>query len=141
MSVGEILAILNQHAGLQGLSGITSDMRDLLTEVDEGDRRARLAVDVYLHRARRYVGAMAAVLGGVDAIAFTGGVGENSARIRAGILSTLGHIGVAVDPERNQALSGGNEGTFHLGPTALLVVHSGEELTIARETARILEAT
>jgi acetate kinase len=138
MSAGEVLAMLNQHSGLQGLSGITSDMRDLLSEVDAGDPRAALAIEVYLHRARRYVGAMAAVLGGVDAIAFTGGVGENAARIRRGILSGLDFLGALEDPERNDALTGGVEGTFHRGDTALAVVHSGEELTIARETARVL---
>jgi acetate kinase len=138
MSAGEVLAMLNQHSGLQGLSGITSDMRDLLAEVEAGDPRAQLAIEVYLHRARRYVGAMAAVLGGVDAIAFTGGVGENAARIRRGILAGLDFLGAVEDPEKNDALTGGREGTFHQGPTVLAVVHSGEELTIARETARVL---
>lgn len=141
MSQGEVLSMLNQHAGLQGLSGITSDMRDLLAEVEAGDARAKLAVDVYLHRAVRYVGAMAAVLGGVDALAFTGGVGENSARIRRGILAPLGFLGVSENPDLNDALTGGKEGTFHTGSTVLAVVHSGEELTIARETARVLSAS
>jgi acetate kinase len=139
MSGGEVLSMLNQHAGLQGLSGITSDMRDLLAERERGDPRARLALDVYVHRARRYVGAMAAVLGGVDAIAFTGGVGENAAAIRSEVIGTLGYLGVEEDPARNLALQGGAEGTFHRGRVALVVVHSGEELTIARETARVLD--
>lgn len=138
MSGGEVLSMLNQHAGLQGLSGITSDMRDLLAERERGDPRASLALGVYVHRARRYVGAMAAVLGGVDAIAFTGGVGENAAAIRSEIVQTLGFLGVSEDGKKNLALCGGEEGSFHQGPVALVVVKSGEELTIACETSRVL---
>ena len=140
LSVGDAVTLLNRHAGLRGLSGLSGDMRDLLAEASEGDSRAQLALDVYVHRIRKYIGAYAAVLGQVDAIAFTGGVGENAALVRSRILRDLSLLGVEVDTERNQALTGGREGSFHAGPTALLVVRSGEELTIALETARVLAA-
>ncbi len=130
-------AMLNKHSGLLGLSGISGDMRDLMEEEGTSDR-ARLALDVYAYRIRKYVGAYAAAMGGVDAIAFTGGVGENSAAIRTRALQDLGFLGVEVDEERNGALTGGEEGHFQRGPVALLVIRSGEELTIARETERVL---
>ncbi len=143
LSLGEAGNLLNRHSGLQGLSGISGDMRDLLAEEEKGETRARLALDVYVHRIRKYIGAYAAVLGRVDAVAFTGGVGENSAAIRSRVLRSLDLLGIVEDASRNEALGGGAEGAFHAGPTALLVVRSGEEITIARETARVLseEAT
>jgi len=138
LSVGDATTLLNRHAGLRGLSGLSGDMRDLLAEASEGDARAQLALDVYVHRIRKYIGAYAAVLGQVDAIAFTGGVGENASLIRGRILRDLSLLGVEVDTEKNRGLTGGREGSFHAGGTALLVIRSGEELTIARETARVL---
>jgi acetate kinase len=138
LSVGDATTLLNRHAGLRGLSGLSGDMRDLLAEASEGDARAQLALDVYVHRIRKYIGAYAAVLGQVDAIAFTGGVGENASLIRGRILRDLSLLGVEVDAEKNRGLTGGREGSFHAGGTALLVIRSGEELTIARETARVL---
>jgi acetate kinase len=138
LSVGDVNTLLNRHSGLQGISGISGDMRDLLGEEARGEPRAQLALQVYIHRIRKYVGAYAAVLGGVDALAFTGGVGENAETIRARVAEGLAFLGMEVDPEANRSLVGGKEGTFHRGSTALLVIRSGEELTIARETARIL---
>jgi acetate kinase len=140
LSLGDAGSLLNRHSGLLGVSGISGDMRDLLAEEARGEPRARLALDVYVHRIRKYVGAYAAVLGRVDALAFTGGVGENATTIRARVTEGLGLLGIEADPARNEALQGGVEGGFHAGPTALLVVRSGEELTIARETARVLSA-
>jgi acetate kinase len=138
LSVAEATALLNKQSGLRGLSGISGDMRDLLREERDGRARARLALDVYTYRIRKYIGAYAAALGGLDAVAFTGGVGENAAGIRSRVLENLGFLGVAVDEARNRALTGGVEGTFHEGPVALLVIPNGEELMIARETARVV---
>jgi acetate kinase len=140
LPVGDASALLNKHAGLLGLSGISGDMRDLLEEEAEGSDRARLALDVYTYRIRKYVGAYAAVLGGVDAVAFTGGVGENSAAIRSRALVGLEFLGVRVDETANQELHGGREGEFGAGDVSLLVIRSGEELTIARETERCVTA-
>jgi acetate kinase len=135
---GDANALLNKHSGLQGLSGISGDMRDLLAEEEKGSDRARLALDVFCYRVRKYIGAYAAVLGGLDAVTFTGGIGENAPGIRARCLTELGFLGADPDAEANARLTGGSEGTFHSGRTALVVVRSGEELTIARETERVL---
>lgn len=138
LSVAEASTLLNRNAGLLGLSGTSGDMRDLLALATEGDDRAQLALDVYVHRIRKAIGASVAVLGEVHAIAFTGGVGENAALVRSRVLRDMSVFGVDVDGVRNLALTGGREGNFGVGPTALLVIRSGEELTIARETQRVL---
>ncbi len=135
---GDAGALLNKHSGLLGISGISGDMRDLLLEEEKGNERARLALDVYCYRVRKYIGAYAAALEGLDAIAFTGGVGENAASIRSRCLAGLSFLGVDTDQRANSRLTGGEEGVFHQGATALVVVRSGEEITIARETERVL---
>ncbi|TVP60281.1 MAG: acetate kinase, partial [Gemmatimonadales bacterium] len=138
IGLSEATALLNKHSGLQGLSGISGDMRDLLEEEGKGEERARLALDVYCYRIRKYIGACAAAMGGLDAVAFTGGVGENAAGIRARALDGLGFLGIGVADAENADLTGGKEGGFGSDRVALLVVRSGEELTIARETERIV---
>lgn len=137
LTVSDATSLLNKHSGLQGLSGISPDMRDLLEEEAAGSERARLALDVYCYRVRKYIGAYAAALGGLDAIGFTGGIGQNSPAIRARCLEGLGFLGVEVDGDANEALTGGAEGTFHRGPVLLAALRTGEELVIAREAARL----
>jgi acetate kinase len=134
LSLSDAGSLLNKHSGLRGISGISGDMRDLLEEEAAGEERAALALEIYTYRIRKYVGAYAAILGGLDAVAFTGGVGENAAGIRNRTLEGLGFLGVEVDGARNSELMGGREGTFHSGRVACLVIRNGEELTIARET-------
>lgn len=141
IGLSEATALLNKHSGLQGLSGISGDMRDLLEEEDAGEARARLALDVYTYRIRKYIGAYAAAMGGLDAVAFTGGVGENAAGIRTRALEGLEFLGIEPEEERNRTLVGGREGSFGSGGTDLLVIRSGEELTIARETRRVVSET
>jgi len=136
LSVSEATSLLNKHSGLQGLSGISSDMRDLLEEEAEGSERARLALDVYCYRVKKYIGAYAAALGGVDAIGFTGGIGQNAPSIRARCVEGLDFLGIRVDEEANGALSGGPEGSFHDGDVVLSAFRAGEELVIALEAAR-----
>jgi acetate kinase len=137
IGVADATALLNKHSGLQGLSGITSDMRDLLEEEAAGSDRAALALDVYTYRVRKYIGAYAAVLGGIDAVGFTGGIGQNAPVIRARCLEGLGFLGLEVDPEANDALTGGAEGLFHAGPVAAAAIRTGEELVIALEAERL----
>lgn len=137
LTADNVSAMLNKHSGLLGLSGISGDMRDLLEEEAGGQDRARMALDVYAYRVRKYIGAYAAVLGGVDAVAFTGGVGENAAGIRTRCLMGLDFLNVRIDEETNAALTGGKEGNFGGDGLPLLVIRSGEELTIARETERV----
>jgi len=136
MTVGDALALLNQQSGLRGVSGLSGDVRDLLAAEREGDERAKLALDLYCYRIGKTIGALAAAMGGLDVVAFTAGVGENAAGIRARALARLGHLGIRVNAARNRRLTGGAEGTFHGGRVVLAVVHTDEARVIAVETAR-----
>jgi acetate kinase len=136
MTVAEALALLNQQSGLRGVSGLSGDMRDLLSAERDGNERAQIAIDLYCYRIRKAIAAFAGVLGGVDAIAFTAGVGENAPAIRQRALAHLNFLDVAVDAKRNATLTGGAEGTFHSGGVALAVIHTDEARVIATATAR-----
>ena len=130
--------LLHHHSGLQGLAG-TNDFRDLLTAVDGGDESARLAYDVYCHRVRKYVGAYLAVLDGADVVVFTGGVGENVARVREDALARLDRLGVEVDPARNRdAGSGPAVISTPSSRVSVVVVPTDEELSIARQTSALV---
>jgi acetate kinase len=134
----ELADALEHRSGLLGLAG-TADMRAILERADAGDQEAGLALEVYLHRLRGGVAAMAASLGGLDALVFTGGVGENSAALRARACDGLGFLGVRVDAEANAA--GGDRRIGAGGaPVAVLVVAAREDLEIAREVRRLLAA-
>jgi acetate kinase len=139
LSPSDVDNLLNKQSGLLGLSGLTNDMRELLAEADENDdRRARLAIDIFCYRARKYIGAYLAALGGADAIVFAGGIGENSAGIRAQICDGLGWAGVKVDEAANVRMVGGAEGriTTESARLAVWVIPTDEELLIARDTYR-----
>ncbi|WP_347346412.1 acetate kinase, partial [Microbacterium sp.] len=134
MTVDELDTLLNKRSGLLGLSG-KSDMRDVEAGVDAGDPAATLAFDVYIHRLRAYAGAYLAQLDGVDVISFTAGVGENSPRVRAGAVATLGFAGVELDPERNERRERGIRViSTDASPVTVLVVPTNEELEIAQQT-------
>jgi acetate kinase len=142
LSLAEIDTLLNKQSGLLGLSGLTSDMRELLAEeAENGDRRATLAIDVFCRRVRRYIGAYLAEMGGADAVVFTGGIGENAPTVRARILSGLDPLGIALDPERNAAAKDGHAGAISTPGTKLAawVIPTNEELLIARDTVRVVE--
>ena len=100
MSADEIDELLNKKSGLLGLCG-DNDMREIRRRIDEGDERAQLAFDIYIHRLKKYIGAYYAVLGRVDAIAFTAGVGENAAPVREAAIAGLEELGMTLDPELN----------------------------------------
>lgn len=141
LTLPQVEALLNNQSGLLGISGLTNDMRDLLAEADEHqDRRAKLAIDIFCYRARKYVGSYLAALGGADAIVFAGGVGENSPEIRRRICDGLQWAGLHVDPGANAALANGREGRFSTddSPLAAWVVPTDEELLIARDTFRVI---
>jgi acetate kinase len=131
MRVEQIDELLNRRSGLKGLCGV-NDFRELREQIDGGSSQAKLAYDVYIHRLRKYVGAYLAVLGRVDAIAFTAGVGENVAAVREDALSGLDGLGITVDPERNHSGNGARIVSRDDSPTAVLVVPTNEELAIAR---------
>jgi acetate kinase len=139
MSLPEMIAMLNKQSGLLGLSGLTSDMRELLAEEGEhGDRRATLAIDVFCANARRRVGAYYAEMGGADALVFSGGIGENSPAIRSRIARGLECLGLELDERRNSALKRGQAGLISKPSSRLkaYVIPTNEELLIARDTFR-----
>ncbi|CAL9534741.1 acetate kinase [Streptomyces sp. enrichment culture] len=134
MSVDEIDELLNKRSGLVGLCG-DNDMREIRRRIDEGDERARLAFDIYVHRLKKYIGAYCAVLGRVDAVAFTAGVGENAAPVREAAMEGLEILGLAVDAELNAVRSGEPRLISPAGSrVAVAVVPTDEELEIARQT-------
>jgi acetate kinase len=130
---------LELRSGLTGLAG-TGDMRQILGRVDAGDAEALLALEVYLHRLRALVAAMVASLGGLDALVFTGGVGENAAPVRAAAVAGLRFLGVTIDQSRNGAVAAGEDADVSgaEGDGRVLVVHSREDLEIARGTRTAL---
>jgi acetate kinase len=133
-------AALNHESGLLGLAG-TADVRELLAREAAGDARARLALEVYCQRIRKYVGAYLAVLGRADALVFTGGVGENAARVRSLACAGLDALGIALDERANAAAAGEVAEIGRPGmPVRVLVVRTNEELQIARETLAALRA-
>lgn len=137
--------MLNKQSGLAGLSGISNDLREIETAAADGNDRARLAINVFAHRARKYIGAFAAAMGGVDAIAFTGGIGENSASMRARILQRLEFLGVMIDEDRNQDAQIKSDDEYAVISTPnsrvdVVVVKTNEELMIARESKRVASA-
>ena len=142
LTLPQIEAMLNKQSGLLGVSGLTNDMRDLLAESHEhADRRARLAIDIFCYRVRKYIGAYLAALGGADAIVFAGGIGENSPEIRQRICDGLEWAGLSVNPEANALLVSGREGRFSTDASTLSawVVPTDEELLIARDTFRVVQ--
>ena len=134
----ELERMLNRESGLKGLTG-TGDMRDVAAAADAGDEAAELALEVVRHRLRKYVGAYLAVLGGLDAIVFTAGIGENNADLRQRTLEPLGHLGIRIDAEANAVRSKeARRISLADSPVAVLVVPTNEELEIARQTAAVL---
>ncbi len=139
LSLTELDTMLNKQSGLLGISGLTSDMRDLLAEeATYGDRRARLAIDLFCMRARKAIGALLARMNGADAILFTGGIGENAAAVRARILADMDWFGVGLDAARNDATVHGQEGEIGAAGARMrvFVIPTNEELIIARDTVR-----
>ncbi len=139
-TVEEVDLLLNRRSGLTGLTG-SGDLRDVLGAAAAGDGRAELALGVYAHRVRGYVGAYLAHLGGLDALVFTAGVGENSPDVRARVCAGLEHLGIVLDPERNQTPGRGTRRISPDGaPVTVLVVPTDEELQIARHALRTVAA-
>jgi acetate kinase len=141
MSFDKIDQLLNRESGLAGLSGIGADFRDIERAAEAGEVRARLAIDVFTHRIRKYIGAYAAVMGGADAIVFTGGIGENSASVRSRVCDGLVYMGIALDEEANRTRKAADHGgvvevTQARSPTKVIVVRTDEERMIAREAMR-----
>jgi acetate kinase len=131
--------LLNQHSGLLGISGISGDMRDVLAAVKNGHERATLALEIYIHRLRAGIGAMIAVLGGIDALVFTAGVGEHSPEVRAGACQNLEHVGVKLDPKENAESPPDQDISDRTSPVRVLLIRAGEDWEIARDCWTLLQ--
>ena len=134
----EVLEVLNKRSGLLGVSGFSSDLRDIESEAEEGNRRAELALEVFASRIHKYIGSYAARMSGVDAIIFTAGIGENSDVIRARVLRGLEFMGVYWDPSLN-SLVGGDERFINYphSPVKVMVIPTNEEIMIARDVVEL----
>ncbi len=139
LSVADLDRVLNKESGLLGVSGVSNDMRDVLRAAEAGDERARLALDIYCYRLRKYIGAYAAALGGLDVLVFTAGVGENSPEIRASVCEGLGFLGIVLDPAANGKARGVDADISAGGSRVrVLVVATDEERVIADETVAVV---
>lgn len=140
-SLNEVLAELADHSGLLGLSGLSGDVRDLEQAADQGNGRARLALDVFISEVRRHLGGLLVELGGAEAIVFTGGIGENGVRVRSAVCADLAELGIVLNPSANDAARG--EGPIHAqeSRSQVWVVPTNEELIVARQTKQLLEGS
>jgi acetate kinase len=132
---------LNHESGLLGVSGISSDMREVLAAVERYEPRARLAVDVYVHRIQQTIGAMAATLGGVDGLVFTAGVGEHAPMIRDRVCENLGHLGLELNQNANMECRPDADIATFASRARILVIATREDLTIVREIRRLIQST
>jgi acetate kinase len=140
MGLHEVDVLLNKHSGLYGVSGVSNDMRDVIQASRNGNHHAKLAVDMFCYRVKKYIGSYLAAMNGADALLFTGGIGENSAYIRAQICAGMDWLGVSVDGAKNQAAVGKDADIS--GRDARIqtwVIPTNEELLIARDTQRAIE--
>ena len=137
-TIEQVDEMLNKKSGVLGVSGVSSDFRDLSAASAEGNERAQLALDMFTYQVKKYIGSYAAAMGGVDAVVFTAGVGENDAATRAAITDGLGFMGIKVDADKNNT-----RGTVDISAAdatvKTLVIPTNEELMIAIDTKRLVE--
>ena len=138
LDIKQMLNILNKQSGVQGVSGVSSDFRDLDKAAQEGNAQAALAVDVFAYSVKKFIGAYAAAMGGVDAIIFTAGVGENDAAVRAASVAGLEYMGVKIDPEKNQVRGRETDISAPDATVQVLIIPTNEELMIALDTAALI---
>ncbi|WP_446899479.1 acetate/propionate family kinase [Clostridium sp. LBM24168] len=141
MTVDEVDNLMNKKSGILGISGVSSDFRDVEAEADKGNKRAKLALDLFYYRVRSVVGSYAAVLNGVDCIVFTAGLGENSSSARLRICEGLAYLGVKLDEKRNDIAGKAAEISASDSKVKVLAIPTNEELMIARDTKRIAESS
>ena len=138
-NISEIINMLNKESGIAGLSGVSSDFRDIIKAIDEGDANAKSAFDAYVHNVVKYIGSYAAVMNGVDMIVFTAGVGENNGRVREAVSKQLGYLGIEVDDKANEKCGEEIMISTPDSKVKVYVIPTNEELAIARETVEILK--
>lgn len=136
----EANTLLNKHSGLQGISGVSSDMREVIAEMKNNDKKSKYAFDVFCYRVKKYIGAYAAAMGGLDAVVFTGGIGENSSDVRKACCEEMDFFGITIDDTANQVQ--GKESTITTADsrTKVFVIPTNEELVIALDTKAIVDA-
>ena len=139
MSAQQINDMLNKKSGLLGISGVSSDKRDLTAAADAGNERAQLADEILCYQVSKFIGSYAAALGGVDAVAFTGGIGENDTSLREKVCEGLGFLGIEIDKQLNDKARGGAEMKVSSGKTEVWVIPTNEELLIARDTRELVQ--
>ena len=141
MTASEVVNYLNKKSGIAGISGVSSDMRELNTAIKQGNERARLALDMLIYRVKKYIGSYMAVLGGVDAIVFTGGIGENQEDLREEALAGMEFCGIEIDVAKNNTLPRGTVEEISTKNSKVRVfrIPTDEELMIARDTKRLVE--
>lgn len=138
LTLAEINTMLNKHSGLMGISGVSNDMREIIKSMNEGNERSKYAFEVFCYRIKKYIGAYAAALGGVDTIVFTGGIGENSTEVRKEIISNLEFLGIELDDEKNFINNGERIISKDNSKVKIFVIPTNEELIIALDTAKIV---
>ena len=138
MTLEEVLKVLNKESGVLGLSGVSSDFRDLAEAMEQGNEQAAVAVEAFCYRVAKHIGAYTAALNGVDAIVFTAGIGENAAHIRSMVCDYLGFLGITIDEEKNAVRGKETEISTPDSKVSVFVIPTNEELAIARETAALL---
>ncbi|MGV8828989.1 MAG: acetate/propionate family kinase [Breznakibacter sp.] len=131
--------LFNKQSGLLGITGVSSDMREIIRTAGEGNVDSQLALEMFFYRVRKYIGSYVAAMGGVDAVVFTGGIGENSFIVRRGICQGLEFFGIELDDDANNSIIG-EEGIISKGKTKVMVVPTNEELVIAQDTREIVDA-
>jgi len=140
LTLSDMNTLLNKHSGLQGVSGVSSDMREIMEAVEDGNDRARVALDIFTYRLKKYIGAYTAVLGGLDALIFTGGIGENAPQVREKSVEGLGYLGVQIDAGKNrEALGAEADVSAEDSRVRTLVIPTNEELVIAIDTEKIVQ--
>jgi acetate kinase len=141
MDAHDLDMVLNHQSGLLGISGISDDMRDVLVGMEDGNERAKLAFDIYVHRVRAAIGSMAAVLGGMDAVVFTAGIGENSPQVRTAVCRGLEFLGIKLDEERNGDPTLDAEIAAPDSRVRVLVIRAEEDWAIAAECWKLAHAS
>jgi len=139
LSCGQIDELLNKKSGLLGMSGVSGDMRDIYKAVKRGDKRAKLAFEVFIDRIKRYIGSYAAAMNGADAIVFTAGIGENHPPTRSAVCENLSFLGVSLDKAKNNSAAGEKIISKPASKVKTLVIPTDEEFMIARETHRLMK--
>jgi acetate kinase len=141
LTLSEATTLLNKHSGLQGISGVSSDMREILKEIEKGNEQAKTAFEIFCYRIKKYIGAYTSIMNGVDAIAFTGGIGENAPSVRKLSLSNLQYLGISIDEVLNNSVKNGEEKFINdeTSKVKVFVIPTNEELVIALDTMRIVK--